>query len=217
MVIKQSTLDALQEQGITLRWYPELTFEEHRQKVWEHDYSWHYNYGKNGSFWDGEKKEFRKHTHEELDAGAKKWADDHDISKSSRWLSEDKYESSRLYIDFDGHTATRKIAGKSEDVKIEKVLYWVERERKLYAGEYGDFATKMQTLLREANNNSGLIYPTTYGVGIFIMYNWHRDKMIKWVEELLSSKGIEYTTEYSDAQWVFRYRVSKKNNNLNKL
>lgn len=217
MRIKKETRDALQEQGISLRWYPEQTFEEHRQKVWEHDFKWHYNYGKDGSFWDEEQQTFRKSTEEELNAGAKRWADDHDIATNRRCFSEDMYEASRLYIDFDGHTATRKIGGKSDEVTVDKVLYWVERERKLYSGAYGDFATKMQLLLRESGNNTGLIYPTTYGVGIFIMYNWHRNQMIQWVEDLLNSKGIEYTTEYSDAQWVFRYRISKKQTNLNKL
>jgi hypothetical protein len=30
----------------------------------------------------------------------------------------------------------------------------------------------------------------------------------------LNSLGIEYTTEYSDANWVFRFKISKSKKNI---
>lgn len=56
----------------------------------------------------------------------------------------------------------------------------------------------------------GLFYTTLYGVGMFDFFN---SKMIHnmldaQMSSFLKSKDIEYKNEYSDAGWVFRYKMN---------
>jgi hypothetical protein len=65
-------------------------------------------------------------------------------------------------------------------------------------------------------------YPTEYGVGIFCF--WATDavkKAINTMAEYLKTKSIPYSNEFSDARWVFRFKlgISKEahTNILNQL
>jgi len=65
-------------------------------------------------------------------------------------------------------------------------------------------------------------YPTEYGVGIFCF--WATDavkKAINTMAEYLKNKSIPYSNEFSDARWVFRFKlgISKEahTNILNQL
>lgn len=65
--------------------------------------------------------------------------------------------------------------------------------------------------------NSWSVYPTTYGIGVWVFYNWDLEKDLKNVADLLNKFGVEYYTEFSDARWVFRFKISKKSINLDKI
>jgi hypothetical protein len=51
-------------------------------------------------------------------------------------------------------------------------------------------------------------YSTEYGLGIFCF--WSTDGVLRAIEFLkkhLSDKGIPYTNEFSDARWVYRFKI----------
>jgi len=95
--------------------------------------------------------------------------------------------------------------------------------------DFAYFAEKLDsdntyiTFVKEFNkfiNQEGLIcYPTTYGFGVFVAVGFRKSiEAIKTkIEDVLNSKGIIYKTEYSDAGWVFRYKISKSKENISKL
>lgn len=81
---------------------------------------------------------------------------------------------------------------------------------------YINFAKKFGTLI---NHNGLTCYPTTYGIGIFVGIGL-RDSVSKIKTEIsnkLNEKGIKFTTELSDAAYVFRYKISKSKENIAKL
>lgn len=60
-------------------------------------------------------------------------------------------------------------------------------------------------------------YATTYGIGVFVAVG-HRNSITETkakVEKTLAEMGIKFTTEYSEAGWVFRYKISKTSENIN--
>lgn len=60
------------------------------------------------------------------------------------------------------------------------------------------------------------VYPTSYGIGVFCAIGLRSDiqSSKNKIDEMLKSFGIEYSTEYSDAGWVFRYKISKSSKNI---
>lgn len=76
----------------------------------------------------------------------------------------------------------------------------------------------MQRLLSDNNiENNLVIYPTTYGIGVWYIYNWNAKKHISLVTDILERNNIEYCNEFSDARWVYRFKISKKYANIGKL
>lgn len=62
-------------------------------------------------------------------------------------------------------------------------------------------------------------YPTTYGIGVFVAVGFRKDieESKNKVEEILNNLGVKYTTEYSEAGWVFRYKISKSADNIKRI
>ena len=62
-------------------------------------------------------------------------------------------------------------------------------------------------------------YPTSYGIGIFVAIGCRDNiKKIKTdVDSLMDKIGVEYRNEYSEAGYVFRYVISKKKENIEKI
>ena len=56
-----------------------------------------------------------------------------------------------------------------------------------------------------------LIYPTNYGFGYFcIFFDKERfDKLNNQIGNELKRLGVEYSNEYSDKNWVYRFLISK--------
>lgn len=95
--------------------------------------------------------------------------------------------------------------------KCDKIIAKVERES---TTDYGKFAIMMQKLIANTEDLKGfLVYPTTYGIGLEAIFNWNFDEQSKFIEKFLTDLGVEFKTEYSDARWVFRYKISKKEAN----
>lgn len=99
------------------------------------------------------------------------------------------------------------------EARVDKVIARVEKESK---GRYAEFSNLMQRIVNERIKDcSYLTYPTTYGFGLEAIFNWNFDKQAAEIEALLNEMGIDYTTEYSEAGWVFRYKISKAADNQN--
>jgi hypothetical protein len=59
-------------------------------------------------------------------------------------------------------------------------------------------------------------YPTTYGIGIFVAIGFRSEisECKNKIENALSAIGVEFKTEYSEAGWVFRYKISQSAKNI---
>lgn len=218
MRISQDTIKHFAEKGVSVRWYAEQTYEEFKKKQWASEYERWFNYSKSsckelnpprndGSYesWSYETiAEYKKHISEFCD------------QIIDRHCS--PYEYDRLFIEYDGKTIVKKESVKSKEITIEYIDKLIAKNEKAYSGYYGEFAKNMQRLLRE-NGISGQfsIYPTTYGIGVWVFYNFHAKDEIEKVTKILDERGIEYYNEYSEAGWVYRYKVSKKAENLVKV
>ena len=59
-------------------------------------------------------------------------------------------------------------------------------------------------------------YATTYGIGVFVAIGYRNSvaETKAQVEKTLADMGVKFTTEYSSAGWVFRYKISKATDNI---
>lgn len=217
MVITQETLNALNQKGVKVRWYPQETFEEFKKTQWEKEYKRWFEYSKGSckelnptservSGWNFE-------TLAEYEAHIRKFCD-RIIDRHC-----DPYEYDTLYVTHDGEQMLVKKEGvKSKVITEEYVMKLVEKSRKAYSGTYGKFAMGMQKLCRERGYSGQFaVYPTTYGIGVWLFYNFRADENIADVKRLMDERGIEYYNGYSEHRWVYRFKVSKKKENLDKI
>jgi hypothetical protein len=144
---------------------------------------------------------------------AKDFADNY-YSKG-RWFS----ESTELYV-FKGYDIVCVIKNlpKYTETKKEYIRKRIEKAEKAYNSYYGGFCKKIQELLRKEQIEHGFwIYPTTYGIGVWVFFNFHASECINIVTNLLKKYNIEYYNEYSEAHYVYRFKISKKEANRLKL
>lgn len=217
MRISKETIETLKAQGINVRWFPEETYEEFKQRVWKEQYDFSYNYSKDNVRGSKATEEGRTNvlyeSMEEFEEQCRKFAD----QTWERHAS--PYEFTTLYVEHDnGQMLVKKENVKSKTITVEYVQKLVEKDRKVYAGTYGKFAMAMQRLCKERGlTNKFFVYPTTYGIGVWLFYNFNADKHIAQVEEIMKERNIEYYNEYSDARWVYRFKVSKKRENIERM
>ena len=217
MRISKETIDALKVQGINVRWFPEETYEEFKKRVWQEMYDFSYNYNKDNVRGSKATEEGRTNilydTMEEFEQHCRDFAD----RSWERHAS--PYEYTTLYVEHDnGQMLVKKENVKSKEITIEYVQKLVEKDRKVYAGTYGKFAIAMQKLCKERGlTNKFCVYPTTYGIGVWLFYNFNAEKHIEQVEEIMKERNIEYYNEYSDHRWVYRFKVSKKRENIERM
>lgn len=215
MRIQKSVIDHFSENGVNVRWYPESTYEEFKKRVWKELYDYSYNYS--------------KATCRELAPAAK------DLCINFETLSEYKeycrkfadntvcrncspYEYTKLFIEYDGKMILKKEPVKSKEITQEYIQKLIDKNEKAYSGVYGDFAIKMQKILKENNlENKYNIYPTTYGIGVWVIYNSFAKDEIEEITKILNERGIEYYNEFSEAHWTYRFKISKKSQNLMKI
>ena len=212
MRITQQTIQALEEKGIKVSFHPESD-EEYRKKVWEENYRHFLDYYNGGKvFIDGKVIHFdAKGEYEQ--SKAREYAD-----RRIPYIVKDWYNAETLYIRYGdkGRMVVQKVSVKSKEITEDYVMKLIEKNEKSYNGIYGNFADKMNKLI--AGRTSQLsIYPTTYGIGVWIFYNFKAEENITYVENILKEKGIEYYNEFSDAHYVYRFKISKKKENLERI
>lgn len=220
MRINSKTISQLAAKGIEVKYYP-TGLEGLRRDT----YQKRIDYVK--GFHDGQKIFWHEHyidqnsSDDEISAYAHDYVDNHlfmgsrdfDRYESRRW-----YDATTLYICYDGKTIVKKENQKSKEITLDYVEKLIEKQERAYQGAYGQFALDMQRLLSENGlQNRISIYPTTYGIGVWVFYNWSAKKDIERVTAIMQAKGIDYENEYSEAGWVYRYKVSKRADNLAKV
>lgn len=83
---------------------------------------------------------------------------------------------------------------------------------------YKNFSSAFRELLPIDLRNSITVYATTYGIGVFVAVGIEFISPIQTaIESKLNELGIQYDTEYSSARWVFRYKISKSWENIERL
>lgn len=142
-------------------------------------------------------------------------------------LEDESPETTNIYVGFHVLNGTIDDFGK-ETVEVEGINKTIKiPKNKLVTPEYildkinkektfKNFSKDFKKLLNKAGFDGVSVYPTTYGIGIFIPFS-NIEKTKKSVESILDKYNIEYKNEYSDARWVLRYKISKKRENIEKL
>ena len=217
MEISKETIKHFANKGISVRWYAEKTYEEFKKNQWEKEYKIWFNYSKNSCKElnpprnDGSYQSWNYETVAEYEKEIKKFCD-RIIDRHCA-----PYEYNRLYIEYDGKLIIKKENVKSKEITIEMIDKLIAKNEKAYSGYYGEFAKNMQRLLNENGlTDKFSVYPTTYGIGIWVIFNSFAKEEINKVTKILNDRGIEYYNEYSEAGWVYRYKVSKKAENIAK-
>lgn len=216
MVIRKQTIDALKAQGIDIRWYPEKSYEDFFQRIWKKQYDFSYNYNKANVRGSKETEEGRTNvlfeSFAELEKNSRRFAD----QTVERHCS--PYEFDTLFVEYDGKIFCKKENVKSKEITEDYVLKLVGKNKKLYDGAFGAFTMQMQKICEKLGyGNYFCVYPTTYGIGIWLFWNWKVEEQANNVENILKSAGIEYYNEYSEHRWVYRFKISKKRENLQKI
>lgn len=202
--------------GISVRYYPEVNYDDFYKRIWQKQYDYSYFYNKDHvrgckAVIEGRCNEVFESV-EALEKNSKEFAD-FSVKRAC-----DPYEYDMLYIEYDDKLIMQKVSVKSKEITEEYIQKLIDKNEKAYSGIYGNFAIKMQKLLKR-NNISGQfsIYPTTYGIGIFRLYNFGLKNDIERVTKILDEHNIEYYNELSDKVWVYRFKISKKAENLNRI
>lgn len=218
MKISKETIKHFASKGISVRWYAEPTYEEFKKNQWDKEYKRWFDYSKNSCKElnpprnDGSYESWQFETLAEYEENIKRFCD-RIIDRHC-----DPYEYNRLFIEYDGKTIVKKENVKSKEITIDYIQKLIDKNEKAYSGYYGEFAKNMQNLLKENGLDKQFsVYPTTYGIGIWVIFNWNASDYIDKVTNILDDKGIEYYNEYSEHGWVYRYKVSKKESNINKI
>lgn len=216
MRILKETLDALKAKGITVKWYPEETYDEFEKRMWKKRYDFAYNYEKDHVA--GSEAVLNGQANKLYDSMEEFVQSCKDFATRGLKRECDPYEFDTLFIEHDGgEILVKKEPVKSKLITEEYVMKLVEKNRKLYKGTYGKFTLKMSQICKKLGYNEFCVYPTTYGIGIWIYWNWKIDEQCARIEKVLKSAGIEYYNEYSEKRWVFRFKISKKAENLQKI
>tara|TARA_Y100000310_G_scaffold307455_1_gene349542 strand:+ start:980 stop:1390 length:411 start_codon:yes stop_codon:yes gene_type:complete len=88
---------------------------------------------------------------------------------------------------------------------------WINN--KINQNNYKNLTNNFKKLIKK-HNLSFNVYSTTYGIGVFNVMSIENIKILK---DYLDLNKIKYKTEYSSKNWVFRFKISKNKENLNKI
>ena len=121
------------------------------------------------------------------------------------------------YIDFEENNF-QIVLPYSKSVKIPKNkdiinLDWFNK-RLSKNSSYNNLSNVFKKLL---NNDGFNVYCASYGIGVFVPYNCDFNKTLNKLKDYLKLKEIEFKTEFSKENYVYRFKISKKENNINKI
>lgn len=195
MRIRKATLEKLESMGIKVSPFPTKEAEEKSFEAKVKEYMSWYKYPE---------EKAKEKVYELFDP---------EKSRHGYWNN-----CTKVYITYEGTKLFKRTVQKLKCYNFEDILTWVEKDKKAYSGAFGAFTEKMQSICKEMGYlKSWSVYPTTYGIGVWVFYNRNHKKDLNNVAELLNKLGVEYYTEFSDAEWVFRFKISKKSINIDKV
>lgn len=126
-----------------------------------------------------------------------------------------------IFSDFDTNTSLGVFGMKTIKLPKKKLVDISYCLGKLNADSvYNNFVEEFETILEDNGiKNSINVYPTSYGIGIFVLFNFRNETtdLKTQISGILIDLGIDFKTEHSDAGWVFRYKISKSKENIEKL
>ena len=87
---------------------------------------------------------------------------------------------------------------------------------------FAEFVTpKKEDILKKYTNQNRVskyfFYTTLYGIGMFAIFTRDIKSATSVLAEYLKSKNIQYSNEYSDAGWAYRFVINKDVDTHNKL
>lgn len=207
MKVLKSTVEYFKNKGITIR--PRFEeFTEDNKNTWFNNRTKtireHYQYMMK---WDGEKfiKPYENGiTEEQVQKEAQESFD--------RFMENEYWQMSNNIWVFmeDGFCFCIKNLQKYKVYDKDFIEKKINTQLKKYTSKYGDFAKKVQKMMQNEGLGSFFVYPTTYGIGVWQFYNFKANEDTKIVRKTLNKLGIEYSNEWSNAGWVFRFKISKK-------
>ena len=104
-----------------------------------------------------------------------------------------------------------KLDKKSLAEQIEKLETKYEKSKK---SKWYNIANKANTIINKSGTNA-LCYPASYGIGLEYLINPRFSQDVAKIKEILEKENLEYSNEYSDKFWIFRFKLNKKQiNNL---
>ena len=117
-------------------------------------------------------------------------------------------------IDAEGEFIHVKITAPKKELTYAMILNKMNKDK-----TFVNFCNDFKKLLPEKYKNMMDIYPTSYGIGVFIALNFRNEKCvaIAEIERILTDKNISYKNEYSDAGYVYRFLISKSKENIGKI
>lgn len=209
MRLLKETIEHFANKNVNVRWYPQSTYEEFYRAKWEETYAHYFNWYKDNVAGCNAVLAGRTNivfgSTEELQQAAKRHAN------MCTGMACRTYDYTTLYIEYGDKLIVKSIPTKSKEVTVEFIQKLIDKNEKLYKGYYGNFALKMQKALNDLGlkDRGYRVYPTTYGIGVWVLFNSKCEADIADITKLLDSKGIKYQNEYSDAHWVYRFKISK--------
>lgn len=96
-----------------------------------------------------------------------------------------------------------------KEMTYEWIMQQIDKKKTFEAIKWNDIFRPLELF------NVGY-YTTSYGVGVEVLFG-RREETIQKIDTFLKSHQIEFTNEYSDAAWVYRFKISKAKDNIEKL
>lgn len=215
MRIKKELLDELDAMGIRVRCYT-CSDNEMRDKLFKEKYLNYLPQFADRIYPNMKEEDFSEEQKAKAKEKADKWTDE-EFNLTDGWWGF-WYHSTEFYITYENDRMIKRTCGKNEEITKERIMKLIERDKKAYQGAYGEFTDKMRKLLKaDGKLDYFNIYPTTYGIGVLAFYNWHLKDDLAYLDKKMKDLGLEYYNEFSEARWVFRYKISKKQANLAKI
>jgi len=93
--------------------------------------------------------------------------------------------------------------------------YIMERVSKVLDSNYEN----LRSVFSKLDLKTGKIYFTSFGFSYMCALRKREEfnKDIKKLQEKLDKLGIKYKNEFSDAGWVYRFKISKKRDNIERI
>ena len=143
---------------------------------------------------------------------AKKWYDKQYTSNFTEIA-----ENTIYGVKYDGCIMFDFKTGKIDNLLKSFLIKFTSRftEYRLIDGYYKTVSIKDEVMAKIIEHNQdrvdkGLFYTTLYGIGFWAILSSRKDQEIaKELATYLKSKNIEYSNEYSDAGWVYRFKINK--------